>query len=54
MRSDPFAAQKRYASRNAEQRNLVRISVWVPREDRERALDFCAKLRKKQRKVEGV
>lgn len=49
----PFAAQERYRKR-AKEAGLVRINPLVPEEYRQQALDYCANLRKKKVKKEGV
>jgi len=44
-----FAAQERYRERQTDKRGMVRLSVWVPAEAREKVLALCARLRKVKR-----
>lgn len=53
MTTKPFAAQERYRERQ-KNAGMVRINPLVPEEDRQRALDYCAKLRRDRKKKEGV
>jgi len=45
----PYAAQERFRQKQ-EESGLVRISTYVPEEDRDKALNYCAQLRKKQKR----
>jgi hypothetical protein len=39
-----YGAQKKYVSSQAEE-GMVRVSVWVPKEDRTKVLKYCRKVR---------
>ena len=41
---DKFAAQKRYAS-NQTETGMIRVSMWIPEDDKEKALKFGRELR---------
>ena len=44
--SKNYAAQDRYRKRQIETRGLVRVSIWIPTEARDRVLKMAKKLRR--------
>lgn len=52
-KTKPYAAQDRFRKKQ-EDNGLVRISTYVPEDAREKALTFCANLRKKQQRKGGA
>ncbi len=41
-----YEPQRRYREKQADQRGLVRLSIWVPESAREQVLEMAARLRK--------
>lgn len=48
-----YAPQRRYEDKQIKAGH-VRISAWVPEGDRDRALNYCAKLRKDAQRKQSV
>jgi hypothetical protein len=39
-----YGAQKKYVSSQAEE-GMIRVSVWIPKEERAKVLKYCRKIR---------